>query len=138
MLKSDFSPGEIWLAMAKWAFFASGFLPRHSDKMKPPYFAWQKYFSPRRIALVLFFQLSGTARHLAHHCFARRDSSPWPSLWRRNLEQSGVGSPGEMTFAQILVFHSFLMSWHSIHAQMGRVRYKKRNREIITFLSAFP
>ena len=134
MLKSDFSPGEIWLAMAKWACFASGFLPRHSDQMKPPYFAWQEYFSPWRIALVLFFQLSGTARH----CFSRRDSSPWPSLWRRNLELSRVGSPGELTFAQILVFHSFLVSWHLIHAQMGRVRYKKRNRAIITFLSAFP
>jgi len=40
-------------------------------------------------------------------------------------------------FSQILIFLSFLVSWHSIPAQMDRVRYKKRNRAIVHLFLGF-
>jgi hypothetical protein len=70
--------------MATSAFFASGFLPCHFDKMKPPFFAWQDFFSPWQIALVMFIQ----SLELLAIWFAF--ASPWPSLWRMGLELSGV------------------------------------------------
>ena len=43
-----------------------------------------------------------------------------------------------LPFVLFLCFSSLLGVLSSIHAHMGRVRQIKRNRAIITFLSAFP
>jgi len=69
-------------------------------------------------------------------------SSPWTRLHARLTSNSLAMASRSLAmaswlFSQILVFLSFLVSWHSIPAKMDIVRYKKRNRAIVHLFLGF-
>ena len=99
-----------------------GFCHVTKNQIKPPFFA----FASPELRLAKFLAMAISVAKLPG------------ALWKSSPFSSPLARHGELAFAQIWCFCSCLMFGHSIPAQMGRVRWLKRNRSKFTFLSAFP